>query len=76
MEDSKFSAAMAAYAALVSELLNCGALETESIIRRLQIAHANLGEERMTVAHEALGEFLAGAVPAWRMTNTRGLRPS
>lgn len=76
MKDSEFSAAMAAYSALVAELLDSGALETESLIRRLQLAHGNLKEAGKPVAHEALGEFLAGAVPAWRLTNTRGLRPS
>lgn len=76
MEDSKFTAAMAAYSALVAELLDSGVLETESIIRRLQLAHGNLGEAGAPVAQDALGGFLASAVPAWRLTNTHGLRPS
>lgn len=76
MEDSEFTASMTAFSALVSELLDSGHLETEALISRLRLAETNLKDGGFPVASAALGDYLGGAAMAWRIANTRGLRPS
>lgn len=76
MDDAQYTAAMTAFSALASELQANGNVSTEGLIARLQLGQTNLSQLGQADAAQVLKEYLAGAVPAWRIASTQGLRPS
>lgn len=76
MEDSEATAALAAFGVLAKLLMESGAIDREELIENLQLATQNLQSGGLPTAAAALGGFLAGTAPAWRMAGTRGHTPN